>query len=127
MLSLVVDIALATLCIVTPPNEDAGIPEAKTCYPVLIGKDTPKGEYQLQQWMTESKGYGGDVLEFKQEGEEVFAIHRVWTLRPWEKRKERLKNPNPQVRRITHGCINVDPKVYDKLVDCCSTSNLIIK
>jgi hypothetical protein len=126
MISIVVDIALATLCIITPAN-DVGVSEAKTCYPVLIGGDTPKGEYQLQQRLTDAKGYGGDVLQFKEEGEEVYAIHRVWTLRPWEKRKERLKNPNPKVRRITHGCINVDPKVYDKLVDCCSTSTLTIQ
>ena len=123
---IVVDIALALLCIVTPPGMD-GQETPDKCYPVLIGGDTPVGEYQLQQRFVEAPGYGGDVLQFKEEELEIFAIHRVWLGRPSEKRLERLKNPNPKARRITKGCINVDFEVYEELVDCCSREKLIIK
>lgn len=131
MLSVVVDIALATLCIVSPGNYDEAsqqyVEETQECYPVLVGNDTPRGEYQLQQRLVESPGYGGDILQFKEEELYLFAIHRVWLGRPWERRQERLKSSNIKMRRITMGCINVDPTVYEKLLDCCSTSSLTIK
>jgi hypothetical protein len=94
---------------------------------VLVGKDTPVGEYQLQHRLVDSPGYGGDVLQFKEEELDIFAIHRVWLLRPQEKREERLKNNDPKKRHITKGCINVDPVVYEQLVDCCSEAVLTIK
>ena len=81
------------------------------CWAVLIGSDTPVGEYKLIQRYTEDAGYGGDVLQFHEDDKAVYAIHRVWTLRPNERRKDRLKNPDPKARRITKGCVNVDPKV----------------
>lgn len=131
MLSVVVDIALATLCIVSPGNYDDAsqqyVEETQECYPVLVGSDTPRGEYQLQQRLVQSPGYGGDILQFKEEELYLFAIHRVWLGRPWEKRQERLKSTNIKMRRITMGCINVDPEVYEKLLDCCSTSKLTVK
>ncbi len=121
---IIVDIALATLCIV---GSGDSVETPERCHPVLIGSDTPVGEFKLQQRLIMAKGYGGDVLQFKEEELEIYAIHRVWTLRPWEKRAQRLKNPNPKVRHVTKGCINVDPKVYDELMDCCSTDTLTIK
>jgi signal peptidase I len=126
MFSIIVDIALATLCITSSPTLENDIPEP-VCYPVLVGKDTPKGEYQVQQRLIETKGYGGDILQFKDDDVYVYAIHRVWLGRPWEKRDTRLKNPDPKFRRITMGCINVDPKVYEELINCCSMSKLTIK
>lgn len=119
---LIVDIALATLCIVGNVDEP---PER--CYPVLVGADTPKGEYQVQQRLVEASGYGGDVLQFKEDPDVIYAIHRVWLGRPWEKRQERLKSSDVRKRRITMGCINVDPIVYEMLLDCCSTDTLIVK
>ena len=121
---VIVDIALATLCIVSPPSDS--VPEEK-CYNVLIGKETPAGEFKLQQRYILAKGYGGDVLQFKEDETELYAIHRVWTLRPWEKRVERLKSNNPKQRHITKGCINVDPLVYEELLNCCSNDTLIVK
>ena len=97
------------------------------CYPVLIGGDTPKGEFVLQQRLIEQPGYGGDVLQFKEEETQIFAIHRVWLGRPAERRGERLKSSNPRDRRITMGCINVDPEVYREIMDCCSNATLTIK
>jgi hypothetical protein len=114
-----ISIALATICFFSNGVEQ--------CHPVLIGGDTPKGEFQLQQRLVESPGYGGDILQFKEDSKEVYAIHRVWLLRPWEKRDQRLKAKDPKQRRITKGCVNVDPKVYQELVDCCSTATLVIK
>ena len=114
-----VSIALAMICF-TPRD-------VEKCAPILIGKHTPIGEYVLQQRLTESNGYGGDVLQFKEDENEVYAIHRLWLLNPKERRAERIKSPNPLQRIITNGCINVEPEIYKELVDCCSTQRLIIK
>jgi hypothetical protein len=118
-MSVIVSLALATICFMKNDIE--------TCHPVLIGGDTPRGEFTLQQRLVESPGYGGDVLQFKEDKHEIYAIHRVWTLRPWEKRAERLKSKDPKQRRITKGCINIDPTVYEELLDCCSNQKLVIK
>lgn len=119
---IIVDIALAMLCIIGDGEEPT-----KQCYPVLVGPDTPRGEFQLQQRLVEWDGYGGDVIQFKEEELQIYAIHRVWTGRPKEKRPERLKNPDPAMRQITMGCINVDPAVYEEIVNCCSSTTLVIK
>lgn len=118
-MSVIVSIALATICFTSNGVEK--------CANVLVGKDTPRGEYTLQQRLTDDPGYGGDVLQFKEDEKEVFAIHRVWLLRPAEHRQARLASPNPKQRVITNGCINVDPVIYQELVDCCSNQSLIVK
>lgn len=120
---IIVDIALATLCIIGTGDD----PTAERCYPILVGPDTPKGEYHLKQRLVESPGYGGDVLQFKENDLYIYAIHRVWLGRPWEKRAERLKSNDVSRRRITMGCINVDPAVYDEIIDCCSSDIVTIK
>lgn len=97
------------------------------CWPVLIGTATPVGEYSLQQRLTDDPGYGGDVLQFHETQNSVFAIHRVWTLRANETRSKRLKNPNPLARVITKGCVNVDPAVYDYLIANFRTATLRIE
>lgn len=78
------------------------------------------------QRYTESPGYGGDVLQFKEDEKGVYAIHRVWLGNPKEKRQERLKDSNPKNRVISKGCVNVDPEVYDHLVKNFSGSTLTI-
>ena len=89
---------------------------ASQCWPVLIGTTTPVGEFTLVQRLTDDPGYGGDVLQFHETETTVYAIHRVWTLRPSEQREKRLLNPKTSARVITKGCVNVDPMVYDHLV-----------
>lgn len=114
-MDVVVDLATAIICF------------SSKCYPALVGQDTPRGEFQLTQYTTNISGYGGDVLAFKIENGSVFAIHRVLDI-PGQQRLARLRIPYPQYRiTITAGCVNVDPEVYDKLVDCCLTSKVIIK
>jgi len=124
-ISVLVDLALATLCIVSS-GDDLQAPTER-CYPVLVGKDTPRGEYRLQRKLVSASGYGGDILQFKEDDLELFAIHRVWLGRPAEQRDKRLKSFNPKDRNITMGCINVDPLVYEKLLDCCADANITIK
>ena len=85
------------------------------CYPVLVGKDTPKGTFDLNIVKTNRRGYGGDVMSFKEDAKYLYAIHRVWTLKPEERRLERIASPNAADRHITHGCINVTDDVYEKL------------
>ena len=84
------------------------------CRPVLIGKETPRGEYTLQLATTDEKGYGGDVLVFKQDDTGAYAVHRIWTQKPSEKRLERIQQDTAR-RIITNGCINVDDETYNKL------------
>ena len=100
---------------------------AQQCHPVLIGDRTQVGEFRLQQRLTETPGYGGDVLQFLESDTEVYAVHRVWLGNPTQRRLERLANPDPRQRRITQGCINVAPEVYDLLVDCCSDKTISIR
>jgi len=98
------------------------------CFPALVGEATPVGSYTLQQRYVASPGYGGDVLAFKETERSIYAIHRVWTLRPEQRRLERLASPDPVQRQtITNGCINVAPEVYAKLVDCCADAELQIQ
>ena len=56
-----------------------------------------------------------EVIGFKQEKDFLFALHRVWTLKPSERRMQRIASNVVSDRIITNGCINVTDKVYDKL------------
>ena len=87
------------------------------CYPALVGPDTPLGTFRLQHRRVRTPGYGGDVMVFAETPAFAMAIHRVWLGRPKERRLRRLTAGNPADRRfITHGCINVLPNVYDRIV-----------
>jgi hypothetical protein len=110
-MSVIVSIALATICFTYNGSNE--------CHPVLLGKNTgtPMGEFTLIQRYTADPGYGGDVLQFYEDDKEVFAIHRIWL----------LHSENIQDRYISSGCINVEPEVYEKLVNCCSNDKLLIK
>ncbi|MDO4907946.1 murein L,D-transpeptidase [Neisseria sp.] len=89
--------------------------ENNRCYPVLIGKTTPRGKFDLTIVKTNHRGYGGDVMKFKDEGDFMFAVHRVWTLKPEERRMQRIASPRVKDRVMTNGCINVTDDVYEKL------------
>lgn len=114
-MSVTVDLAAAVICF------------AANCYPALVGADTPKGEFELKQYSTTLEGYGGDLLVFKLEGNEVFAVHRVLDI-PGQQRIARLHSPYQKHRAsITGGCVNVSPEVYEALVECCSDSKIFIR
>ena len=97
---IVVDIQSATACI------------QDECYPVLIGKNTPKGTYGLNLSTTPDPLYKGSVLAFKSDSTGTYAIHRVWNGKPSERRNERLKGTVSD-RLITNGCINVSDDTYE--------------
>ncbi len=112
---VIVDIAAALICF------------AAACHPALVGVDTPRGEYQLIHYTTPDPGYGGDILAFKETKNYLYCIHRVIDVKG-QQRIARLKSNDAKRRvKVTGGCINVDPKVYDELVNCCYASKLIIK
>jgi len=111
---VLVDIAAALICF------------AGSCYPVLIGANTPVGEYQLERRSTTQYGYGGDVLLFKETEHDLYTIHRVINLVPEQRRALRLRSI-AEDRKITLGCINLAPETYDALIECCSSSPLSIK
>ncbi|ASK28503.1 L,D-transpeptidase [Neisseria chenwenguii] len=102
---VVVDTSRAELCFA----------DDKKCYPVLIGKTTPKGQFNLRLMRTEKPGYGGEVIGFKEQGDFLFALHRVWTQIPSERRMQRIASKRVSDRIMTNGCINVTDKVYNKL------------
>lgn len=118
---VIVDIILATICFSVPPTGEY------VCEPALVGLDTPRGTYVLQQRLTNDPLYGGDVLQFREDAKELYAIHRVWLGNPAEHRAKRLRSTNASDRKITKGCINVTPEVYARLLDCCSGETLLIK
>lgn len=113
-MTILVSLSTATICF------------AHMCYPALIGRDTPVGEYELNLRLTDTPGYGGDVLQFSEDLTGVYSIHRLWTLKPSQHREQRIKSSNPRDRVITNGCINLLPEVYENLRDCCSTEHLVI-
>lgn len=103
-MSVVASISLAVICI------------AHQCYPALMGKDTPVGQFEMYRAQITEPGYGGDVLVFKDMPNGVpFAVHRVYTRIPSQRRSERLRGPVEGRRGITGGCINVEVDVYDKI------------
>ena len=113
---IIVNLALATICF------------AGQCYPALVGPTTPKGEFTLTKRIVSDPGYGGDILKFSETQDSVFAIHRVWTLVPSQRRLERLTQGTVGQRQsITNGCINVMPEVYDKLMNCCIDHTLVVR
>lgn len=96
------------------------------CHPVLIGDATPEGTFTMIERVTSDSGYGGNVIQFYETETSVYAIHRVWTLIPSEQRKQRLQSNDPKQRNITAGCINVQPAVFEKILDCCINMELKI-
>ena len=121
MSTILVTLSLATICFTYN-----GVDE---CHPVLLGKNntTPAGEYTVSRRATKAPGYGGDILQFHETATGVYAIHRVWLLKPEQNRSQRLKSTVIDDRYISAGCINVAPEVYAKLIDCCSQDKLLIK
>lgn len=112
---IVVSLAAASICF------------AGSCYPALVGNNTPSGTYTLSRQTVEDPGYGGDLLVYRENRRYLWAIHRVYTLNPGEDRLSRLHSGKPELRRaVTKGCINVMPDVYQRLVDCCSSDVLVI-
>ena len=97
---IIVDTQTATACI----QDD--------CFPVLVGKNTPKGTYGLNLSTTPDPLYKGSVLAFKSDSTGTYAIHRVWNGKPSERRNERLKGTVSD-RLITNGCINVSDDTYE--------------
>lgn len=112
---VIVDLSLATICFLSQ------------CFPILYGKETPVGEFEMIQRITADPGYGGDVIQFHETPTLAFSIHRTWNLKPEQKRDQRYNSPNIKDRIISSGCINVQPEVYDALLACCSNSKLTIK
>ncbi len=112
---IVVNLALASICF------------SGACHPALVGTNTPAGTFSLSQQQTMEPGYGGDLLVYREDEKNLWAIHRVYTLNPTERRVERLASGGVHQRRaVTKGCINIMPDVYQKLVDCCSNDFLVI-
>ena len=58
--------------------------------------------------------HGEDVLFLDYEG--GYALHRVITTNPKERRAQRLATPTPLDNRISFGCINIPVKFYENVV-----------
>jgi hypothetical protein len=119
-MSIIVSLALASICFTFNGVEE--------CHPALVGKKhpTPTGTYQVIERITDDPGYGGDVLQFKEEKDMVFALHRLYLLNESEHRLTRIQSKDISQRFITNGCINVMPEVYNRIKDCCSNDTITI-
>lgn len=115
---VIVDLALAVLCIGSPSGSNV-------CYPALVGHDTPPGLYSLEHVAAEDERYGGDVLMFKERKTGIFAVHRVIDV-PGQRRHELIASNNAADRVITAGCVNVSSDVYAVLLDCCSKNATLV-
>ena len=114
-MNVLVDIAAAVICF------------AGACHPALVGTDTPRGTFRLERFTIEDPRYGGDLLVFDVQDRTIYAIHRLIEV-PGQRRKARLESQFAAHRNnITGGCVNVTPKVYQQLAECCSNSDVIIK
>lgn len=99
--------------VVNTSTAEICLSDTQQCFPTLIGPTTPLGVYNLTLYTTHKKGYGGDILGFKIQGDFIFALHRVWLGKPSERRLERLRSATSADNHITNGCINVENEVYD--------------
>lgn len=97
-----------------------------TCYPALVGETTPVGTFSVTERLTVDRGYEGNVIQFYETDTDVYAIHRIWNLDPKQQREKRIRSNDPSYRKITAGCINVQPVVFEKLLDCCMDMKLKI-
>lgn len=94
------------------------------CHPVLLGKNTKPGTYDMVVVHTKQPGYGGDVLYYDRDRTGRYAIHRTYANSP---RRVRLYSAPAAARRyVTNGCPNVQPEVYQRLYDCCRRQKLVI-
>ncbi len=127
-LALLATSALAQQGQVTVYRSEAKLCTDSFCAPVLIGTHLRDGQFPSQHARVLAKGYGGDVLAFDTRIDGVpLAIHRVWLLKPEQRRIERLAGPLAARLNVTGGCINVMPEVYERLVDCCSRGSVVIQ
>ncbi len=127
-LTLAVSSAFAQTGQITVDRARAELCTPTFCAPVLIGAHLRNGYFPVQHARVLAPGYGGDVLAFDTRIDGVpMAIHRVWTLKPEQRRVERLQGPLAGRLGVTGGCINVMPDVYARLVDCCSKGVVVIQ
>jgi hypothetical protein len=92
------------------------------CYPALVGRSTPRGEFPVQHQVTRLPGYGGEILTFKETALDRFAIHRTW-----RGREKLYDRPNAERVAVTNGCINVEPSVFAALLSCCASATVVIR
>lgn len=100
---------------------------AGQCYPALTGNNTPVGTFPTTHALITAPGYGGDVLVIGEITDKPVSIHRVWTGKPAERRVYRLHSTADQRRKISAGCVNVMPDVYNQLIACCAGQDVRIE
>lgn len=114
-MEVVVDIGAALICF------------SSMCFNALVGTDTPKGEFMLDRRGINDIRYGGELLVYKHDKKNIFAIHQVIAVRGQHRSALLAESTAKERRRITGGCINVTSEVYQQLIDCCSDARLVIK
>lgn len=126
---LIVDKVQGKMSLVSPTGEV--INETK----VLVGRDksdvidtdayagnkkfaykiTPAGIFPVKRYKADK--YGGTVLVFIDGVAAATALHRVYLGNPAQKRDKRILSDDPNVRRITNGCINVPVDFFDEVLE----------
>ena len=92
------------------------------CYPVLIGHNTPVGDYTMTHVILENSGKREDVLMIKESSPgRIIAIHTP----PSDNRKRLLSNHSTE--KVTLGCINVTEELFNYLVVNYNGTNIKIE
>jgi len=74
-------------------------------------RTTPAGRFVARPGHDDT---GADVVWLDYEA--AVAMHRVITRFPAQRRPERLASPDPKVRRISYGCINLPVPFYEQVL-----------
>ncbi len=92
------------------------------CYPVLIGHNTPVGDYTMTHVILENSGKREDVLMIKESSPgRIIAIHTP----PNAHRKQLLDEQS--TAKVTLGCINVSNELFYYLVNNFNESTITIE
>lgn len=91
------------------------------CYPALVGKDTPTGEFQVEHVYVSDVRFGGDAILFKEGPDGAFAIHI-----PTTTRRDALLDAEDR-EPVTLGCINVKREVINRLLECCLDHPMVVE
>lgn len=99
---------------------------AQVCHPVLLGENTQPGVYAMRVLWVASPGYGPNVLEFdRMKDGNWLAIHQTYSGNG-VKRAHLYTQPAANRRHVTAGCPNVQPEVYQQLLNDHANATLTI-
>ena len=102
-------------------------PQVSMNVPAIVGKvstPTPTGVFEVRRAF--SPRLNSNILIFKQDDSGVYAIHPVVDVKG-QNRRLALVQDNPNIRKLSGGCINLDKLHFDKLWDTASKTSTYLQ